>query len=925
MSVGSGGDLGIVRNRVEEAVLAEGRPLDDLTVPPPADPRKVAKAGRSWVRKPAGPTPFDGVPDPTTAAWFATQAIESEPLDGDGEPLPWAAFADPEVRATWSSGTRRIDPKEQLLRADAAAVTAASGDPAQVALTVPHRSFGWGLLPAPLDAGARLALRGAGDLLDLDAALTGELRARDVLGLRAYGLPGVTPEARERMLAVVADPTADPARRLLLSALVASPEDHHGLVVELGPAPYTWVNPTTRGDQVLLGDPHLLVAVAAALPDPDARRTLWFAVDDRLRQGGSELTTSFTRPDLALVVFGEPVLAGLVARKWIAGYVVKRATAVLQRLSGPASVPWALQLAVDSSKVTGAVRAWLVEHRAVVGAFDGSLNAARTEQLVAAVPDLVEAGQTEFAHPAAAAAARLVVTQSAEQADAGAFGADALPQWWAAALAAEEAYSDGQSVKLPRRLPDWVTATPLVLGGRPLGAGDAEAVLTAAARTVPDGPRRPLVAAVVAHMSAAERDTAGTHLLRGWITAGERTQDKPFARAGAVLGADGWVDEVMQRVREWNEGRYNRAKFGLELVTLNASSAAAAALASAESWKKGGMDWVAAVQLGALADLLGLSVEDLGTRLLATGDLDARSTRVLDYGSRSFRASLRPGGTVVLHLLDADGRPSGKPRASLPAANGSDDPLAVAAAKKALKALRATVTEVGRTQAARFEGAMVDEKPWTGADHATYLAPHPIVNPLFRALVWRAVPPDGSTVLVRMDEGGEYVGVDEETHVLPADASVTLVHPARLTAEERDAWRAHLADHELVAPFPQLDRLEVVGPRADDGSPALPVGTIHPGTLHGTLSGQGWGMAYADGGELATAYDRAFLAAGVVATLHVTGVVLYNPAVSGDQRVLRLRVARGNTVVPWADLDPIVAAEIDRAVAALHTKVVADA
>ncbi|HEY1133506.1 MAG TPA: hypothetical protein VGE77_02940, partial [Nocardioides sp.] len=169
-SVGSGGDLGIVRSRAEEAVLAEGRPLDDLTVPPPADPKKVAKAGRSWVRKPTGPTPFDGVPDPTTAAWFATQAIELEPADGSGAPLGWERFADPAVQAAWRFSTLRLDPQDRLARADAAAAASVAEGPLAVPLAVPTRSYEWGLLPAPLDVGARLALRGPEDLLDVEAA-----------------------------------------------------------------------------------------------------------------------------------------------------------------------------------------------------------------------------------------------------------------------------------------------------------------------------------------------------------------------------------------------------------------------------------------------------------------------------------------------------------------------------------------------------------------------------------------------------------------------------------------------------------------------------------------------------------------------------------------------------------------------------------
>lgn len=907
--VGSGGDLGIVAGRAEAAVLAEGRPLDDLTVPPPADPRKVAKAARAWVRKPTGPVPFDGVPDPTTAAWFATQVVASRPVDADGQVIPWERFVDPEVQAAWPGRAAWVDPKERLRAADEAAHTPPTVLPGRV------RGHDWGLLPAPLDTGARIALLGADSVLDVEAALAGDLPPRAVLGLRAYGLPGVTPAVRERLLTLVADPAAEPVARLTASALVATPEDHHALVLDLGPEPYVWANPTTKGDQVLLRDPHLLLAVAAALPDADARRTLWSAVDDRVRQGRvrpSELAVSFPHPDLALVVFGEPVVRGLVARKWVANAVVAQARALLQRLSGPAAVPWVLQLALSSSKVTGVVQEWLVEHRAVVGAFDGSLVAARTEVLVAAVPALVEAGQTTFAHPAAAAAAALVVGRP----EAPTFGATGLPGWWTTAVEAERAAPPG--ARLPRTLPDWVLATPLTVGGEALAGAEARALLAAAAATVEDGARRPLVAAAVARMDPDERDLAGVSLLRGWIAAGERSQDKPFARAGAVLGADGWVAETMDRVREWNEGRYNRAKLGLELVTLNASPAAAAALAGARTWKKGGMDWIAGVQLGVLSDLLGLSEAELSLRLVPTGDLDARGTRTFATGGRTFRAAVRPDATVVVHLLGPDGRPSGKPRTGIPPATAADDPAQVAAAKKALTALRGTVAEVARTQAAQLEAALVDESAWTAADHATYVAAHPLLNVLLRGLVWRVAASDGGATLVRLEEGGEYVTADDEPFEPPAGATVTLPHPVRLSAVERTAWRAHLADHDLVPPLPQLDRL----PEGYDGrsAPVLPVGPLHPGTLRGVLTGHGWGTGTRVD-DVATSYDRAYLAAEVVAELRVTGVLAYNLALSPEQTVTELVVRRfDGSSVSWADLPPVVAAEVGRAVAALAAK-----
>ncbi|MFW6773293.1 DUF4132 domain-containing protein [Nocardioides sp. CPCC 205120] len=964
-------DLGVLLTRTEEAALPVGRPLDSLEVPePPRDGPATAKHWEAWQRANAVVDtsyyarietyllpPVDGVPDRRTAAWWVAFECDRVPqiaVDSRWVPLTWEQWAAQEAAERSRVTAMDLDLPERRRRARAAA-----SDPDA---PLPPRAWVGHDLPDGLRVAAWIALGGLAAAFDVDAAVAGDLRAGDVPALRALVVPQLAPADVERLRAAARSPETPLRTRVVLSALVAEPDEHAALVAAVGPdavveqrPPRTLASGRSVGADVGLHD-AVLVAAAVALPDAESRAELWDGVVDLLTSLGETEQLRGRRPPgaLELELFGTRALAVAVDRV-CAETNAERANfetrPLLARLSGAGAVPFVLRLATDSKAVVAA-REWLVAHAGALAAYDGPLSRGQlralesvVREVLATAPGALAVALADARHPDVAA----LVARVGDEAALPVLGADGgLPAWWNDATAAEEAtpVPDGP-LKLPARLPAYAAALP------PLRVADARlddeqvaAVLWSALRSARDETLapRPLVAAVRERMSGPARDAIGLGLLEGYLGAGAKAPDKAVFLAAGFLGADGLVLELAPRVRAWpGESQHQRAVTGLDVLAATGTTSALQAISGiAAKSKFKGVQKAAQESLARLAALQGLTVDELEDRVVPDGGLDERGVRVLDFGPRRFRVALSPQGGLVVTALDADGRPTGRPRTALPAPNAGDDADLAAAAKAEFTLARKQLSDLAKIQTVRLEKAMVTGRRWPVADHRAYVVEHPVLNSLVRPLVWAVEPGQagpagsgGAPVLVRVTEDREYLTIDEEPYDAPDGATVTLAHPLHLADDVRDAWRAHLADYELVAPVDQLDRATFGlpdGQRPGSDFAGLPQGRINPGTLVSTLERMGWVRGTpADAGVIGT-LSLPFPDRGLEVVVEIrdglwTGMIHE----SGPQEVTEAGVfalgggarwyydTRG--AHDWTTVDPIVVSEVRRAFAALQEKV----
>lgn len=955
------GDLGFRWHPLELAALPEGpaAPAADLE----GSPQEVVAACEAAVEAHlvadtsdyrrhewAASPPFAGVPGELTARWWRTYMREHVPEVWDEEDGRWRPVTSAEWQQARAEGRKlkeyggHLDQRQRRARASEVVLDAAAALPPGLT------DLTGGVQFCNLDDVSEIAV----DLVtDGRAAVLERITSRIALewapafralvpDLTAAEVDTALDRTRARWAAEGTPRFIDPDLQsaLLRSVLLASPEEHADVVAGM-----------TVGSDGYLSLAHLsrLVAAAVRLPDTDARRALWDRVVDASETDGLQVSDTASLPSaLAIGLFGVPMFeraVAVVCAKGRGGEAVALAQRLASRVDGPGAVPGMLRL-LARSKAGTVARDWLVAHRGLLAAYEGPLDRAEREALGGLVREIlvVDPG---FAprHPAMAA-----VTEEVQRLAAlPVLGADgALPAWWTEALAAEEATEVPPSkIKVPKKLPAWTGALPPVR----VTDGEVEARLDAAATAVvlgsamrsacnPTLAPRPLVAAVRERMSASARDAVGSGILRGFLGNGAASGERALFLASGFLGAEGYVAELTPLVRAWpGESQHQRAVLGLDALAATGTNAAMQAISGiAGKSKFKGVQKAANESLQRLADLQGLTVDEFEDRVVPDAGLDERGVRVLDYGPRQFRVGLGADGKPVVHALGDDGRPTGKPRTSLPAPNSKDDAEKAAETKKEFTVLRKQLTDVASIQTTRLERAMVTGRVWSAGDHAAYVARHPVLNALVRPLVWRLTEADGTERLVRVTDDREYVTVDEDPVEPGAGATIALAHPLTIDEADKDAWRAHLLDYELTSPVEQLDRAVFGLPEGQSGPSlaGLPTGRIGPGALSTTLERAGWRRGEPQDAGVIHAFSLALPTHGVGVVLEISdGLWAGMLHESGPQKLdavslVPLSYVEGGVGyvwwqhddprLDWTTADPVVVSEVRRTLAAVEAR-----
>lgn len=546
-------DLGVVLDRIDEAALPEGRPLDATAPPEPTEaPEVLARRWTRWWESTSDrrTVPWGGVPDVLSARWLTLAYCENTVWSDPRTPL--SPFEVPAALRAAEAGGYTVRPRGLVATRDR--VANARRAVLEPALELPPLEH---LTPSPVtpegvvsnpfvtgvDIGGVELLRWV--LEGPEAALAWYASTpRDI------DRWGATPVVRALVRSdggeapAIVDATT-PARRLQASALTATPDEHAALLAQ-----------TSLDDVALSFNRHpvlvLTSLVSMALPlGPDERAALLARVDahddDAVRRAISWNNDS--QPvGLALALFGEPMFERMVA-EGLSLPRPEKAALLASRVSGPGAVGGMLRIAAADSESSPVARDWLAAHPAAVAAYAGHPDAegARHHSVLADVARAHAAAGPSYApvHPVAAA----VTARVHELAALPALDADGLPEWWTAAAAAED--EAPVTVKVAKKLPASTPALTLRVeeagtAARLEGPATEQVLVSAMSSHAAEGPR-PLVTAVVDRMRPVDRDEAGGIVLRSWIGAGAPTRDVRLLVTAGFLGGDGVVPRSPRR------------------------------------------------------------------------------------------------------------------------------------------------------------------------------------------------------------------------------------------------------------------------------------------------------------------------------------------------------------------------------------------
>ena len=201
------------------------------------------------------------------------------------------------------------------------------------------------------------------------------------------------------------------------------------------------------------------------------------------------------------------------------------------------------------------------------------------------------------------------------------------------------------------------------------------------------------------------------------------------------------------------------------------------------------------------AEQLGVDPEVLGDRIVPNLGFDSRGEQVIDYGSRTFMATINPSLQIELKTAE------GKAVKSLPAPGANDDQDKAAAAKAAFSAMKKSLKSVASIQCLRLELALSSNRTWTKEEWAKLFIENPIMNMFAIGLIWGTYDAGGQLISsFRYMEDGAFTSVEDDEVTLDDDAAIGLCHPLDLGDELIAAWTRQLADYEIKQPVEQLSR-----------------------------------------------------------------------------------------------------------------------
>ena len=195
----------------------------------------------------------------------------------------------------------------------------------------------------------------------------------------------------------------------------------------------------------------------------------------------------------------------------------------------------------------------------------------------------------------------------------------------------------------------------------------------------------------------------------------------------------------------------------------------------------------------------GWTIDELADRTISTAGLDDNGLLILDYGERTFTASLDE--QFKWQLKNADGE---KIKA-LPEARKSENPELVKEAKKQFSNSKKELSQLLTMQISRFYEAMCAERQWRVEDWQKYLQPHPIVGRLIQRLVWLELDNNGQIVnSFRPTEDGSLITNRDEEILLDQNHFITIAHSALLESDDIAQWQSHIKDYKVNPLFEQF-------------------------------------------------------------------------------------------------------------------------
>lgn len=465
------------------------------------------------------------------------------------------------------------------------------------------------------------------------------------------------------------------------------------------------------------------------------------------------------------------------------------------------------------------------------------------------------------------------------------------PPAWMTALAEKAAQEPAPS--------SWITATALpelVVGGQVLAAPEIKGLLVAMTelagvvlkgnRGLEPGFTPPAWVGLFKNdVVEVTRDRFVDTLQERFHAADRPSKDRWVYGAVALLGGDRCAVRIGALVRRMAED-LNRTGANLGLDMLKAIGTDTAIMQLDMLTRKVRRNSVRARALFSMNEIAAkrkLTLDELADRIVPDCGLDEKGLCVFDFGSRQFHLVITKGLKPMIR------DESGALRENLPAPRSTDDPAKAAEATAAWKLFKKMFKDTLKLQSDRLELALVQGRWWSFADFQRFIAHHPVMGHIARALVWGEF--DASTNRLRRSFriAEDHTLCDEHDHILhDLPQSVRIVHPLHLHNDARCAWGQICSDYGMLPPFDQLNRSVYRPDSSEMESTALERfrgRLVHPMSLFSKLTKLGWQRDDTGDGGFVSQHHKLH-ADGTLAVLRYgPGIPIFAPADADPQEI----------------------------------------
>ncbi|HEY1100840.1 MAG TPA: DUF4132 domain-containing protein, partial [Myxococcota bacterium] len=336
-------------------------------------------------------------------------------------------------------------------------------------------------------------------------------------------------------------------------------------------------------------------------------------------------------------------------------------------------------------------------------------------------------------------------------------------------------------------------------------------------------------------------------LFDAWLGDGADAKHVFAMHALGFFGDDASIRHLATLAKAWPaESAAARAQMALDTFVLHGGDVALLQLAMISekskfaAFKKGAVE-----RITAIADMRGLTPDELADRLVPTLGLDDASSgsasTTIDFGARRFFVTFDE--SLAPRVKDE----SGTLLKDLPKPNTSDDATLAAAGKKQLSALKRDVKAIADLLLRRFERMMIEGRRTDVDTFRASFVEHPLTFHVARRVLWEALDEgDKRIALFRIAEDKSFADLNDDAWTLPANARVRPVHPIDVDEVALTKASTVWGDYELLQPFAQLGRaVHRLGGSITDAPSSTTLST-HKGnvvpapTLVFRLEGKGW-------------------------------------------------------------------------------------